>query len=198
MSDAARMPEPAASVAVTHHLTRLTAGDPAAAGDLLPLVYDELRAIAGHYFRRERPNHTLQPTALVHEAFLKLVDQTQVNWQSRAHFLSVAATAIHRLLIDHARKHNAQKRAAPGRLTIHAELDAAPQSHVDLLALHEALERLAELNTRQARVVELRYFTGMSVEEVAEVLEVSANTVKGDWRLARAWLQRELESVGPS
>ncbi len=184
-----------ASQQVTQHLARLDSGDRHAASELLPLVYDELRALAGAYFRLERPDHTLQPTALVHEAFLKLVDQKQARWKDRAHFLAVAALAIRRLLIDHSRKHQAAKRYVPQRVTLNPELDAPGGDDIDLLVINEALERLAELSERQSRVVELRFFGGMSVKEVAHVLDVSPSTVKGDWRLARAWLQREFEQA---
>lgn len=180
---------------VTHCLDRLGAGDFRAAPDLFPLVYDELRALAGAHFRAERPDHTLQPTALVHEAFLKLVDQTRANWKDRSHFFAVAAEAIRRVLIDHARAKHAAKRHMPGRrLTIDADLDVAvaADDDVDLVGLDDALCRLARLNARQAKVVELRFFAGLSIEETAEALGVSEGTVKGDWRLARAWLEREL------
>lgn len=178
---------------VTQCLTRLGRGDARAADELLPLVYDELRALAAAHFRRERGDHTLQPTALVHEVYLKLVDQTQAQWRDRAHFFAVAAEAIRRVLVDHARVRGAAKRRAPGaRVTIEAGLDAAAEAPLDVAALDEALRALAELSPRQARVVELRYFAGLSVEEAAGVLGVSEGTVKGDWRVARAWLQRAL------
>jgi len=177
------------------HLTRLSGGDSSAVSDLMPLVYDELRRIAASHMTRERPNHTLQPTALAHEAYLKLIDQTRAQWKDRAHFLALAAEAIRRILIDHARLHRAAKRGGGGqRLTLNfaGEL-SEPSTEVDLVELEEALQRLAELNHRQAKVVELRFFAGLSVEETAEALSVSPRTVKGDWRVARAWLQRELQ-----
>ena len=185
-----------ASQLVTQHLVRLGDGDEKAVADLLPLVYDELRALAGSYFRQERPNHTLQPTALVHEAYLKLVHQKDARWKDRAHFFAVAAQAIRRLLIDHSRKQRAAKRQAPERITIDVDSDAPYQIEFDPIALDDALRKLSVLNERQGRVVELRFFGGMSVKEVAQVLGVSPNTVKGDWRVARAWLQRELEQAG--
>lgn len=187
----------ASRLETTRCLNRLSAGDPRAAEELLPLVYDELRALAAAHFRREQAGHTLQPTALVHEVYLKLVDQTKAQWKDRAHFFAVAAEAIRRVLIDHARKRRALKRQLPGqRVTIQADLDAAGADGVDLVALDDTLKRLAELNERQSRVVELRFFGGLSVEETAAVLGVSENTVKGDWRLARAWLERELSAEG--
>lgn len=177
----------------TQCVRRLSEGDARAADELLPLVYEELRAIAAARLRRERLDHTLQPTALVHEAYLKLVDQRDARWEDRGHFLAIASEAIRRVLIDHARAHLADKRLAPGpRVSIHGDLDAAGEQSVDLVALDEALGRLAELNARQARIVELRYFGGLSVEESARVLGVSENTVKGDWRVARAWLETQL------
>jgi RNA polymerase sigma factor (TIGR02999 family) len=183
---------------ITQHLVRLTDGDSQAAADLLPLVYDELRALAASHFRRERPDHTLQPTALVHEAFLKLVNQTEARWQDRAHFFAVAAESIRRILIDHARRRDAQKRRRPDALTMSACFDTPNDRQLDLLALDAALTRLTSLNERQGRVVVLRFFGGMTIEETAEVLSVSPNTVKGDWRVARAWLQQELEEGATS
>jgi RNA polymerase sigma factor (TIGR02999 family) len=177
----------------TVDLTRLSGGDPHAVSELMPLVYTQLRALAAAHLRQERPDHTLQPTALINEVYLKLVDQTRVNWKDRAHFFAVAAEAIRRILIDHSRGKKAAKRQPPGeRLSVNAELDAADSSRIDYLGLDEALQRLAALSPRQAKVVELRFFGGLSNEETAAVLNVSAGTVKGDWRLARAWLEREL------
>jgi RNA polymerase sigma factor (TIGR02999 family) len=161
--------------------------------ELLPLVYEELRALAAAYFRREPPDHTLQPTALVHEAYLKLVNQTDAQWKDRAHFFAVAAQAIRRLLIDHSRRRRAAKRQAPNRVTVELAADTPYHADIDLLVLDDALKRLAELSERQARVVELRFFGGITVEEVAHVLGVSPNTVKGDWRVARVWLQQVLD-----
>jgi RNA polymerase sigma factor (TIGR02999 family) len=175
------------------HLTRLSGGDPSAVSALMPLVYDELRRLAAIHLARERPDHTLQPTALAHEAYLKLIDQTRAQWKDRAHFLAVAAEAIRRILIDHARLHRAAKRDPRRRIALSFAGDLPePTTDVDLIELEEALERLASLSGRQAKVVELRFFAGLSVEEAAEALDVSPRTVKGDWRVARAWLQREL------
>ncbi len=184
---------------VSHDTTRilleLGKGDESAANRLLPLVYDELRGLAAHYMQQERRNHTLQPTALVNEAYLRLVDQSRVNWRNRAHFFAVAAEVIRRILVDHARQKAAAKR---GGGQPHFPLDVAEPADtatgpVDLLALDDALRRLDELSERQRRVVELRFFGGLSVQETAHVLDVSEATVKNDWRVARAWLARELE-----
>lgn len=176
---------------VTHYLARLSGGEDVVS-ELLPLVYHELRRVAAGYLRRERAGHTLQPTALVHEAYVKLVNQKESDWKSRAHFLAVAAEAMQRILIDHARKHRAAKRGSGRQITLDVDSDVALKTDVDLLALEEALKKLGQLNERQSRVVELRFFGGMNVDEVAHVLDVSPRTVKGDWRFARAWLQREL------
>lgn len=183
-----------ASASVTQLLLEWTGGDRAALDRLMPLVYDELRRLAGGYLGRERRDHTLQPTALVNEAFLRLVDQRRIQWQGRAHFLALAATLMRQLLISHARKHRAAKRGSGGQRLTLLDSDLAVEARdVDLLDLDRALAALAALDARQARVVELRYFGGMTVEETAEVLEVSPATVKLDWSLARAWLLRELQ-----
>lgn len=167
---------------------------PPAINRLLPEVYAELRALAAAHLRRERPDHTLQPTALINEVYLKLADQSRANWNDRTHFFAVAAEAIRRILIDHSRGKRAAKRQMPGaRVTIHADLDAATGDSLDLLALDDALTQLAALSPRQARIVELRFFGGLSTEETAAVLGVSEGTVKGDWRLARAWLEERLD-----
>jgi RNA polymerase sigma factor (TIGR02999 family) len=168
-------------------------GDPRAADELLPLVYDRLRALASRYMQGERPDHTLQPTALVHEAYLRLIDNTRIDWNGRTHFFAVAATQMRRILSDHARRHRAQRRG--GRLRkvmLDSGLAVVPNGVVGMVALDESLERLAHLSRRQSRVVELRVFAGLTVEETAHVLGVSPGTVKGDWRVARAWLAREL------
>lgn len=174
-------------------LNRLCEGDSQAAADLFPLVYDELRALASAIFRRERVDHTLQPTAVVNELFLKLVDQSQVRWNGRAHFVAVAAVAIRNILIDHARRRNALKRRAQERVDVDSSVEAGVLREDDVISIHEALQRLAGLNQRQARIVELRFFGGQSIEEIAEVLGVSPRTVKGEWRMARAWLQCTLD-----
>lgn len=178
---------------ITTHLNRVSGGDSSSISNLLPLIYDELRRIAAAHLARERVNHTLQPTALAHEAYLKLVDQSRAQWNDRAHFLAIAAEAIRRILIDHARLRQAAKRGGGQRLTLILADDQASSHHdVDLIELEDALERLGQLSARQAKVVELRFFAGLEVTETAEVLGVSPRTVKGDWRIARAWLAREL------
>ena len=173
-------------------LRRLSEGDTAAAEQLMPLVYQELRGLAGGYLRRERVDHTLQPTALVHEAFLKLVHQDHAQLNDRAHFLAVAAEAMRRILVDHSRKKSAAKRQGGERVTLAAVEEADAEQDLDLAALDDALNKLVKISPRQARIVELRYFGGMTVEEVAITVGISPRTVKGDWRVARAWLQREL------
>jgi RNA polymerase sigma-70 factor, ECF subfamily len=180
---------------VTLLLRELGAGQEDAGDRLLPLVYEELRRLARGYMARERDNHTLQPTALVHEAFLRLVDQRDVAWQDRAHFLAIAAQAMRRVLLDHARRHRAKKRDGGQRETLDegALGDARGSASLDILALDQALVRLADFDPRALRVVELRYFAGLDVEETAEVLGLSTATVKRDWRDARAWLRRELD-----
>jgi RNA polymerase sigma-70 factor (ECF subfamily) len=183
---------------VTAPLHRLKQGDNAAEPELVKHVYGELRKLAAHYMRRERPDHTLQPTALAHEAFVRLVDQTAVNWQSRAHFFAIAGRAMRNILIDHARRVHAEKRAGGWqRVDLDAILVYTEDKSSTLLALDEALERLATWDARQGRIVELRFFGGLSIEETAEVLGVSSRTVKRDWMMARAWLHREItqESV---
>jgi RNA polymerase sigma factor (TIGR02999 family) len=161
---------------------------------LAPLVYDELRRLAQSYLRRERSDHTLQGTALVNEAYLRLVDQKNVRWQNRAHFFGVAAQMIRRILVDHARGHQAAKRGAgAAKLSLDDAL-AVPgvSKDLNLVNLDEALKELEELDARQARIIELRYFTGLSIEETAEVVGVSPATVKREWTAARAWLFRQL------
>ena len=179
---------------VTGLLIRLTDGDDGALGELLPLVYAELRRLAAGYLRRERPGHTLQPTALVNEAYLRLVDQTQVRWQNRAHFLGVAAQMMRRILVDHARGQRAEKRGGEiQKLSLDENIDVSGERAADLVALDEALERLAELDPQKSRIVELRFFGGLSVEETAEVIGVSAPTVKRQWRMAKAWLYGQVQ-----
>ncbi|HEX8096973.1 MAG TPA: sigma-70 family RNA polymerase sigma factor [Pyrinomonadaceae bacterium] len=179
---------------VTQLLMEWGGGDQAALDKLMPLVYGELRRLANNYLRRERANHTLQPTALVNEAYLKLVDQRNARWQNRAQFFGVAAQLMRRILVDHARTHQAQKRGGSDRqrlsLTNVDRVSAEPD--VDLLALHEALNELAELDPQQARIVELKFFGGLSIEEAAEALGVGHATVERDWKMARAWLRSKL------
>ena len=168
-------------------------GDEAARNQLVELVYDELRRVAQRRLRRERPDHSLTPTALVHEAYVKLVDQSRVRWHSRAHFFSIAAHLMRRILVDHARARTAAKR--DHSVTIAAEdVDAATAPiDIDIVALDSALEKLGRLDSRQSQLVELRFFAGMTVEEIAAALDVAPITVKRDWALARAWLFRELQ-----
>jgi RNA polymerase sigma factor (TIGR02999 family) len=179
---------------VTLLLSALSSGDEQAGEKLIPLVYDELRRLARSYMRRERTDHTLQATALVHEAYLKLVEQRSTNWQSRAHFFGVAAQVMRRILIDHARGHLRQKRGGEyEKVVLDEGLIFSPEQSAELLAVDEALKRLARRDERQARVVELRFFGGLSVEEAAAVLGISPKTVKRDWSVAKAWLYAELK-----
>jgi len=162
---------------------------------LMPLVYDELRRLAAGYLRRERFDHTLQPTALVHEAYLRLVDQSRVEWQNRAHFYSIAAQMMRRILIDHARAHASEKRGGHERRLSLDEAAILPQERAaDLIALDDALKQLAAMDERKSRVVELRFFGGLSVKETAEALGVHPATVERDWTIAKAWLYRELSA----
>lgn len=178
---------------VTALLRDFSGGNKDALDELLPLVYEELRAVANRYARRQRRDLTLQTTALVHEAYMRLIDQREVQWRDRAHFFAVAATAIRRILIDHFRGRLAAKRGGGRqRVTIEDATVASPGPRLDLLALDEALQRFAKMDPRKARTVELRFFGGLSIEETAEVLAVSHATVERDWNLARAWLYREL------
>jgi RNA polymerase sigma factor (TIGR02999 family) len=184
---------------VTQLLVNWSRGDQAALDELMPLVYGELRRLASAYLRRERSNHTLQSTALVHEAFMRMVQQQEVQWRNRAHFYAIAAQMIRRILVDYARSQHAEKRGS-GALKL--ELDEAmavamPQQarDVDLLGLNDALDRLAELDERQGRVVELRFFAGLSIDETAEVLHLSPASIKREWQTARAWLFREMSAA---
>jgi len=178
---------------VTQLLIGWGKGDKEALDLLLPLVYDELRRQAARYLRRERVGHTLQTTALIHEAYIRLVDQKRVQWQNRAHFFGIAAQLMRRILVDHAR---AKKRAKRGgsdvRVTLAESTLAVKSPDLDVLALDQALDRLAQVDEQQARVVELRFFSGLSVEETAEVLQISTATVKREWSMAKAWLHREI------
>src|SRR3954454_13455487 len=183
--------------AVTALLRAWGNGDEGALERLTPLVEAELRRLARGYMRRERRDHTLQVTALVNEAFLRLTDARRVRWQDRAHFLGISARLMRRVLVDHARSRGYRKRGGGAeRVTLDEELVTAPDPPVDVLALDRALEALAALDIRKSRVIELRFFGGLSVEETAEVLHVSADTVKRDWRLAKLWLLRELDANG--
>lgn len=170
-------------------------GDREAAERLMPLVYDELRMLARGYLQRERSDHTLQATGLVHEAYLRLVDQDTTDWKNRAHFFWIAAQAMRRILVEHARRHRAEKRGgAMERVKFDEALIPATGRSVDLLALDDALKELAQLRPQQSQIVELRFFGGMTIEEAAEVLDVSPRTVKREWRMARAWLRKTMFS----
>ena len=174
---------------ITQLLIELTNGNNAVVDGLLPLIYGELRSLAANYLRRERSDHTLQPTALVHEAYLRLVDQTQVNWQNRAHFFGIAAQMMRRILVDHARAHKAGKRGSDfQKLSLDENIDKAVERSAELVSLDEALTELSTVDEMKARIVELRYFGGLTVEETAEVLGVTPVTINRHWRMAKAWL----------
>jgi RNA polymerase sigma factor (TIGR02999 family) len=178
--------------AVTQLLIRWTEGDKQALEDLLPLVYDELRRLARRYLQQERPGHTLQSTALVHEAYLRLIDQN-VNWQNRAHFFGIAAQMMRRILVDHARSRSAAKRGDGAcRVILDEGLVALPERDLDVVALDGALSNLAKIDPQQSKIVELRFFAGLSIEDTSEVLHISPATVKRDWAMAKAWLLREM------
>jgi RNA polymerase sigma-70 factor, ECF subfamily len=181
---------------VTILLAEVTKGNQDAISKLVPLLYDEMRRLANRYMRRERTNHTLQATALVHEAYLKMVEQRS-DWRSRAHFFGAAAQVMRHILIDHARGHTRMKRGgAKEAMALDEALVFSPEKSEELLAVDEALERLAKLDLRQAKIVEMRFFGGLTVEETAESLGISPITVKRDWSLARAWLYGDLERQG--
>jgi RNA polymerase sigma factor (TIGR02999 family) len=183
-----------AGAGVTRLLLQWTEGDKQALEDLLPLVYDELRRLARSYLQRERPGHTLQSTALVHEAYMRLVDQ-DVSWQSRAHFFGIAAQMMRRILVDHARTKNAAKRGDGAcKVTLDEGLVATEERDVNVLALDEALTKLGQLDPQQSQIVELRFFAGLSIEDTSEVLKISPATVKRDWAMAKAWLYREMQA----
>jgi len=189
MDDAAGDPSP-----ITRLLIAWSDGRREALDDLVPLVYADLRRLAGGYMLRESPGHALQPTALVHEAYVRLVDQRQVKWRNRAHFFGVAASMMRRILVDHARKRRAEKRGgALEQVTlIGDEVAADGPNQIDVLALHESLERLAAFDPQQERIVELRYFGGLTIEEAAEVVGISEATVVREWTIAKAWLRADL------
>lgn len=182
------------NIEITQMLIELTGGNKDVVNQILPHIYDELRRLAGGYLRRERSDHTLQPTALVHEAYMKLIDQRQVRWQSRAHFFGIAAQVMRRILMDHARKHIADKRGGRAeKLPLEEEiLNVSHDRSADLVALDEALDNLAKFDEQKARIVEMRYFGGLSIEETAEVLGVSVPTINRQWRTAKAWLYSEI------
>ncbi len=176
---------------VTQILIDWSEGDPEAADRLMPLVYDELRHLARSYLQRERAGHTLQATGLVHEAYLRLVDQTSVAWQNRAHFFRVAAQVMRRILVDHARRFRTSKRGGEWeKVEFDEALALAPSRSVDLIALDDALQDLAQLKPEHSQIVELRFFGGLTFEEIGEVLDISSRTAEREWRMARAWLRR--------
>jgi RNA polymerase sigma factor (TIGR02999 family) len=179
---------------VTQLLERWSAGDQSALDELTPIVYNELRNVADAYLRRERPDHTLQTTALVNEAYLRLLGQKHSRWAGRKHFYGIAARLMRQVLVDHARMHKAEKRGG-GHVNVTLEHfeDAVSTLDVDILAVHEALERLASFDSQQARIVELRFFGGLSIDEAAETLGVGHATVEREWAMARAWLRNELQ-----
>jgi RNA polymerase sigma factor (TIGR02999 family) len=178
---------------VTGLLLKWSKGDEQALNDLMPLVYGELKRLADIYLHRERSEHTLQSTALVHEAFMRMVNQRGVEWKNRAHFFGIAAQMIRRILVDYARAQRADKRGAGAvKLNLDERIDVPDRRDIDLVALDDALQALAELDPMQSRIVELRFFTGLSIEETAEVLGISPATVKREWAMARGMLYREL------
>ena len=178
---------------VTQLLQKWSGGDSRALDELTPLVYSEVRKLARSYLRRERPDHTLQATALVNEAYIRLIDQRRVQWQSRAHFFGIAAQMMRRVLVDHARMRKADKRGSGAEAVVLDEALLSIERPVDLVRLDDALEALAALDPRQAKIVELRYFGELSIEETAEVVNLSPTTVKREWAAARTWLRRELD-----
>jgi RNA polymerase sigma factor (TIGR02999 family) len=185
---------PSNSETFTQLLVASQNGDQSALNRVMPQVYNELRRLAGSYLRRERANHTLQGTALVHEAYIRLVDQRQMTWHNRAQFFGIASQMIRRILVDHARRTQAKKRGEGG---VRLSLEDAPEpgtepGDISLIDLDEALSRLAALDEQQSRIVEMRYFGGLSIEETAEALKISTATVKRDWTIAKAWLYQQL------
>ena len=180
---------------ITQLLIDLTNGNRTAVDDLLPLIYGELRSLAANYLRRERPEHTLQPTALVHEAYLRLVDQTQVSWQNRAHFFGMAAQMMRRILVDYARAHKAGKRGSGDqKVSLDENIDKAVERSAELISLDDALTELSEVDELKSRIIELRYFGGLTVEETAEVLGVTPITINRHWRMAKAWLYGKMSN----
>lgn len=184
---------------VTQLLQDWSQGNQRALEELLPLIYNELRHLAHNFLYRERPGHTLQTTALVHEAYLKLIDQKDARWQNRSHFFAIAAQAMRRILIDSARRHTAMKRGGPQeKLSLDEVPEVSLEPNTKLLALDEALKALAEIDPEQSRIVELRYFGGLTIDETAEVMKTSPATIKREWAMARAWLHQALANNGPT
>lgn len=190
---------PSTNPNVTQLLVDWRNGNQDALNELMPLVYDELRGLAKRYMNRERVSHTLQTNALVNEAYLRLINQQNVDWQNRAHFFAIAAQVMRHLLVDHARsKQYAKRGGGAQQITLDEGSATAPEQSIELLALNEALDRLAAVDERKSKIVELRYFGGLSSEETAEVLGVSEITIKREWLKAKAWLFRELNQTGVS
>ena len=191
------MEEPSASPhRVTQLLQQWSHGEDAALAELTPLVYEELRRLAHYYMEGQRPDHTLQTTALVNEAYLRLADQTNPNWQNRAHFFAVAARAMRQILVSYARSSRAQKRGGGGaRIQLDEAALLSPEQSNEIVDVHEALERLGTLDSRKAQVVELKFFGGLNHDEIAEVLKISTMTVRRDWMFAKTWLYDELHSA---
>ena len=189
------MPEP--DGAVTLLLTQVRDGNQEAANQLIPLIYKELRQMAGAFMRGERPGHTLQATALVNEAYMRMVGGHPVEWQNRAHFFAIAAHTMREVLLDYARRSRAAKRGGGNarKVELDEEFSVGPDKLEEVIAIDEALERLAQIDPRQSRIVELRFFAGLKVEEAAEVMGVSPKTIKREWRSAKAWLHREMDTV---
>ncbi len=187
---------PSSPKEVTQLLADWRGGSHQALEELMPLVYQELHRLADHYLRRERVGHTLQATALINEAYLRIINQEAVNWQNRAHFFGVAAQMMRRILVDHARSHLYAKRGGGAqKLTINEALDVPQQERdLDLVALDDALQRLEQIDPQQSKIIELRFFGGLTIEETAEVLGISPATIKREWNWAKAWLYRELKN----
>jgi RNA polymerase sigma factor (TIGR02999 family) len=183
---------------VTQLLVEWRHGDKAALDQLIPLVYDELRRLARGYMRREKEGHTLQTSALIHEAYLRLVDQKNVQWNNRAHFFGVAAQLMRQILVDHARSRSRAKRGGNAQKVSLAELSAISVELAEVIALDDALNELAELDSRKSQIVEMKFFGGLTNEEVAEVLKITSRTVEREWRKAKAWLQRAISKVVPN
>ena len=187
---------PVSAHRVTLLLQQWSHGDDSALAELTPLVYEELHRLAHHYMAGQRPDHTLQTTALVNEAYLRLADQTDPSWQSRAHFFAVAARAMRQILVSYARSQQSQKRGGGGaRIELDEAAIISPEQSKEIVNLHEALERLGKLDSRKAQVVELKFFGGLNYDEIGEVLKVARVTVRRDWEFARLWLYAELHSV---
>jgi RNA polymerase sigma factor (TIGR02999 family) len=185
---------PLSQIGVTELLVDWSKGDQEALNKLIPLVYDELHKLASRYLRRERPDHTLQTTALVHEAYIKLVDQKDANWQNRLQFFGVAAQLMRRILVDYARRRRASKRGGSYyKLSLDEAIVSSEEKDAELLALDEALDRLSAIDPQQSRVVELRIFAGLTLEETAQALNISPRTVRREWSMAKAWLRKEIK-----